>query len=681
MESRKSLINKRIESVVQSPPSESSPSLLRRKSIIAQNSSLNIFENDDEAERIARRREMCSTSTPLSTNNHSVKRHSLGLGFLANIPAPQMAESINQCIKLSTENKISIKNAFSLEMIDFMTYMIKKQDANMSNLQVASTSLDVSTKIYGFRVDSVHTEILKMVGGLDHQMTNEQNSEERENALEEGTEANVNVQKKKKKNKQKIISTVEALRGNIDIVKPMCMQIGEEDLQTTDMLYQAMLPNHASSGFYQHLYNDVLVDVEDNAESRSNSSTKYITPMIDDFLNSEICTSYSNFEFLGWSVEDEPEEMPDKETELSIDDGNRFQFDLNASVAEEHNGTNNIEPMNYFDIEHEDGNIDSDVGGYYQQAAGANHRNDNIVNVHASTTLASEYSFVQPSVSLHWAGPSHWKFRNFVKHFNATSTDSKVMEACMQAPTRQRKQIVLSYEEVNHDMIKAKFAQSQLNRLQAKTVKTEWSTESVTLPEDVHYDVTQMIKQYLHQSLTVANNSEKRDKTATLANIFDNERCDNNNPNEISKYCLDVNNDDYDDGDKDDCNFEDGIALATQGFTGENLVAAPKLANKMSIAYCVKAKKIDMRKLKETMWKSLKSTNDTEKLMEEVEEMTISKKFSSVYKILPNLLSKTNVEALSAPVAFLSLLHLANEHNLLISSQSDLSDIVTEKNS
>ncbi|XP_012234863.1 condensin complex subunit 2 [Linepithema humile] len=680
MESRKSMIHKRIESVVQSLPSESSPSPLRRKSIIAQNSSLNILENDDEAERIARRREMGSTSTPLSINNHSSKRHSLGLGFLANIPAPQMAESINQCIKLSTENKISIKNAFGLEMIDFMTYMIKKQDANMSNLQVASTSLDVSTKIYGFRVDSVHTEILKIVGGLDHQIADKQNSKEQENTLEEGTEANVDVQKKKrKKNKQRIISTAEALRVNIDIVKPMCMQVGEEDLQTTDMLYQAMLPNHANSGFYQHLYNDVLVDVEDNAESRSNSSTKYITPIIDDSSNSEICMSYSNFEFLGWSVEDEPEEMPDKEAELSIDDGNRFQFDLNASVAEEeeHNGTNNVEPMNYFDIEHEDGNINSDVGGCYQQAAGANRRNDNIVDVQVSAqTLASEYSFVQQSVSLHWAGPSHWKFRNFAKHFNATTTtDSKVMEACMQAPTRQRKQIVLSYDEMNHDVIKAKFILSQLNRLQAKTVKSEWSTESVTLPEDVHYDVTQMTKQYLHQSLTVANNSKKRDNAVTNTGISDNERFDYNNPNDTSEYCLDVNND-YDDGDKDDCNFEDAAALATQGFTGENLVAAPKLANKMSIAYCVKAKKIDMRQLKETMWKSLKSTN--EKLVKETEGTTMSKKFSSIYKMLPNLLSKTNVEALSAPVAFLSLLHLTNENNLQISSQSDLSDVAIE---
>lgn len=677
MESRKSLMHKRVESIIDSSPIASS-SPLRRKSIVAQSSTSNMLENDDEAERIARRREMCLTSTPLSNSNQSNtnKRHSLGLGFLANIPAPQMAERINQCIKLSTENKISIKNAFSLEMIDFMTYMIKKQDVNMSNLQVASTSLDVSSKIYGFRVDSVHTEILKIVGGLEHQMS-EENSNNQENNLGEDAEMNeegVPKKKRKKKNKQKIISTTEALRGNIEIVKPMCMQISEEDLQTTDMLYQAILPNHANSGFYQHLFNDVLVDVEDNTKLRCNSSTRYVIPRIEDFSNLEICKSYSNFEFLGWSVENEPQEMPDKEAELNIDDDNRFQFDLDASVAEEE--ANDVEPMNYFDIEHENGN--NGVSEFYQEAAGANRRKDNIVDAPPSATLMSEYSFVQPRVSLHWAGPSHWKFRNFGKQFNATSTDSKV-EACMQAPTRQRKQIELSYDDINRDVIKAKFTQSNSNKLQAKNMKSEWSTESVTLPEDVHYDVMRLSKLYLHSFITVMSNSEKRDNAVTIADVSD-ERYDYNNPNDTSEYCPDVaNNNDYDDGDRDECNFEDAAALA-QGFTGENLVAAPKLANKMSIAYCVKAKKIDMRQLKETMWKTIKSSNDTKEQANETEEISNkSKKFSSVYKTLPNLLSKTNAAALSAPVAFLSLLHLANENNLQISSQSELSDIMVEK--
>lgn len=276
MESRKSLMHKRLESL-QNSPTSSTP--LRRKSIIQSSSAGTLSENDDEAERIARRREILTTSASSPPNTNS-KRYSLGLGFLANIPAPQMAESINECIKLSAENKINIKNAFSLEMIDFMTYMIKKQDVNMSNLQVASTSLDVSTKIYGYRVDSVHMEILKMVGGLEKQDNDAEKDADEGEAMQEGAEASGErndgqKKKKKKRARQKILSTMEALRGNIEISKPMSAMIGEGDLQTSDMLYQATLPNHANSGFYLHLYNDVLVDtLEITPESQINSNAK-----------------------------------------------------------------------------------------------------------------------------------------------------------------------------------------------------------------------------------------------------------------------------------------------------------------------------------------------------------------------------------------------------------------------
>ncbi|XP_072742964.1 condensin complex subunit 2-like [Anoplolepis gracilipes] len=681
MESRKSVINKRLETVVQqSSPTSSSP--LRRKSVSFQNPPSTVLSvNDDEAERIARRREIF-TSTPLSSNiTFTNKRHSLGLGFLANIPAPQMVESISQCIKLNAENKINIKNAFSLEMIDFMTYMIKKQDANMSNLQVASTSLDVSTKIYGLRVDGVHTDIFKIAGGLEQAVDDtERNAEDhREDA--EDAEANVTVQKKKrkKKAKQKIFNTVEALRGNIEIQKPMSMMIGQGDSQTSDMLYQVTLPHHANSGFYLHLYNDVLVDVvEDKSGSQNSPDTKYSTPIIDDFSNLEICMSYSNFEFLDWSVEDEPEENMAEEAEHN-DESNHFHFDLDASVEPDDNSSM-PEPMNFFDLKH-----DNNVQGCYQGVA--NRRSENVLdvrNVPTSATLpnTSEYSFLQPNMNLHWAGPFHWKFRNFARP--STDTGSKVTH-CMQAPLRKRRQIELAYDE-NSDVIDAKFALSLSNKLQAKTAKTEWNTEDLMLPEDVHYDIAQMMKLYLNPRLILKSQNDEKgndNNAVTAVDVSDNERYDYNNPNDTLEYCPDTNNgDDYEEGGRD---FEDdAIGLGNQNFIGDNLVAAPKLANKISIAYCLKAKKIDMRQLKKTIWKLC--TNDNVDLININEEenthieantnMKENKQFSDIYKMLPKLLTKTNVEALSVPIAFISLLHLANEKTLKIHSLPDMSDII-----
>nr|XP_033321267.1 condensin complex subunit 2-like [Megalopta genalis] len=131
-----------------------------------------IVENDDEAEWLTRHHDFSSTSITLPAANANNRRSSVGLSALGNIPSAQMEVFISQCTKLSTENKINPINAFSLEMIDFMTYLIKKQDANMFNLQMASVSLDVSTKIYAFCVDGVYVDILKLISGIENQGRN-----------------------------------------------------------------------------------------------------------------------------------------------------------------------------------------------------------------------------------------------------------------------------------------------------------------------------------------------------------------------------------------------------------------------------------------------------------------------------------------------------------------------------
>jgi condensin complex subunit 2 len=67
------------------------------------------------------------------------------------LTAAQLAEHYNNCIKLSAENKISTKNAFNLQLIDYMASMIKQKESDMSNFQVAAGTLDASTKIYAYR--------------------------------------------------------------------------------------------------------------------------------------------------------------------------------------------------------------------------------------------------------------------------------------------------------------------------------------------------------------------------------------------------------------------------------------------------------------------------------------------------------------------------------------------------
>ncbi|XP_034172303.2 condensin complex subunit 2 [Osmia lignaria lignaria] len=653
------------ESNVNSLSFTSSP--LRRKSVLSRKSSgdFTLLENDDEAERLARRKNInYSPSVPSATSG----RRSLGLSFLVHMPASQMAERISQCIKLGTENKINPKNAFSLEMIDFMTYMIKKQDANMSNLQVASTSLDVSTKIYGFRVDGVHMDILKLVGGLERQERDDKNHN---NALEMDCQEEVtnnqaeNLEKRKKmKKKHKPFSTVEALRTDIKTEKPS-LAIMEADSQTTNVLYQVSLPNHANSRFYPHPYNDVLVDRIECKEIGDENSACTI-PKITDLSQMEICFPIHYFNFHSWNADEELETV-----DLEKSNESRFEFDLDAGVPS-------------------DDECDSSSGNYFNteecteqnvnMCAIASKPVENIVDFcnvlsnAVSSSKTSEYSFVHSNLNIHWAGPSHWKLTNFKK----ISSNSNVIETCQQAPIKKRKEMELNYGDETFKSIKAKFLPSKSNKMIVNAVKTEWNEEILTLPPDKHYDIARANKLYLHL-LTV-----KCPEINATCLSDDEDNYHHGNDNDVSMARSLVNNDKY----QENRNFvtENENLTGTQvSFTGENLVAIPKLINKACIAYSTRAKRIDMKQLKKSIWTCLRSkryetVKETEGEEEELtDKMQESKYFSEVYKIVPNLLTRTNIEALSFPISFVSLLHLANEKTLKITSSSDLKELIIEQ--
>lgn len=82
----------------------------------------------------------------------------------------------------------------------------------------------------------------------------------------------------------------------------------------------------------------------------------------------------------------------------------------------------------------------------------------------------------------------------------------------------------------------------------------------------------------------------------------------------------------------------------------------------------MRAKKIDMKQLKQTTWKVLTNNSDAEK--PKIAKTT----FKTIYSQLPSKLHGTSRESLSVPLALLSLLHLANENGLILKSKADLKD-------
>uniref|UniRef100_A0A8D9EWN7 Condensin complex subunit 2 n=1 Tax=Cacopsylla melanoneura TaxID=428564 RepID=A0A8D9EWN7_9HEMI len=168
----------------------------KRKSLKSIEASLNseTFEstNDDEAER-SRYRKQLEDQAREGSPAVSVRSAASSVGgapgpsILETFTAKQLNDHFTSCIKLSAENKINVKNAFDLQLIDYMTLMLKKKDSIMNDFSIASTTLDASAKIYGCRVDSLFQNIVSIANSLS---TNKQSGRGRgeEDEGEEGEE-------------------------------------------------------------------------------------------------------------------------------------------------------------------------------------------------------------------------------------------------------------------------------------------------------------------------------------------------------------------------------------------------------------------------------------------------------------------------------------------------------------
>ncbi|KAL0620373.1 Condensin complex subunit 2, partial [Plecturocebus cupreus] len=107
-------------------------------------------QNDDEKERLQRRRSRV-----------------FDLQFSTDSPCLLASLSSRECtINDDNSPKITTKNAFGLHLIDFMSEILKQKDTEPTNFKVAAGTLDASTKIYAVRVDAVHADVYRVLGGL-----------------------------------------------------------------------------------------------------------------------------------------------------------------------------------------------------------------------------------------------------------------------------------------------------------------------------------------------------------------------------------------------------------------------------------------------------------------------------------------------------------------------------------
>lgn len=307
-----------------------------------------------------------------------------------------------------------------------------------------------------------------------------------------------------------------------------------------------------------------------------------------------------------------------------------------------------------------------------------------------------EYSYLSPRTMKMWAGPDHWRFRPRPKQDATSCTEHKKKSA--------KKDFEINFDDdIDFD---AYFQKTKAATILTKSTLENQNWKATTLPTDFHYETDNLIQ--LHLKPGKRSLKMDQDQKAKTEHYEEIEDYDYNNPNDTSNYCpgLQAADSDYEEADDlfadpvgtldlesdPKTTQENGhISPENQGvdittYQELNLVAEPQKVNKIEIHYAKTAKKMDMKKLKQSMWSLLTKfsrkeadteANHTESGQEGApEEVADEKKLSGLTKDLQTRLPPLMAQNLSIPLAFACLLHLANEKNLKLEGTEDLSDVL-----
>lgn len=131
----------------------------------------------------------------------------------------------------------------NVEYLERLPYLLNKNEE--SSWQKASASLDASAKIYGYRVDSVHSETFKFLGGLSRAEAKDENNQDGE--VERGKE------RKERMGKHDGYLTLERDPRKLDLAK--------YDLEfDVDPLFKSMTARFSEAGARGLLLNNLPLD-------------------------------------------------------------------------------------------------------------------------------------------------------------------------------------------------------------------------------------------------------------------------------------------------------------------------------------------------------------------------------------------------------------------------------------
>ncbi|KAH7929129.1 barren [Leucogyrophana mollusca] len=324
-----------------------------------------------------------------------------------------------------------------------------------------------------------------------------------------------------------------------------------------------------------------------------------------------------------------------------------------------------------------------------------------------------------------WAGPEHWKLRKVVRKPDAA-------EAAAVKPRREKKDpfkidFLTPAEKDIKETAKALFAPVTRGagitlpsytsassktmgkkRSARKTKDKEEKRDDHTLPDDMHFTSRQLVTLFLKPKFSLKMRGQRvrynengdgevdenfwaQAAADQAAGRVAQEEADESGEGVNIPFNTQFFHDDYDDGPGFDDAGEfdgEGAGEGAGGDTGDQDLLAATQGQKRRVRpefvnYAKRAKRVDVRKLKENIWRGLgirvgKAKEEADE--EGGEEMDVddpsltdpteARVFSSVISGLQRSYPKEKMEEISTSFCFICLLHLANEQGLKLHSES-----------
>ncbi|CAI9754444.1 unnamed protein product [Fraxinus pennsylvanica] len=579
----------------------------------------------------------------------------------------QILELFQNCIKLASENKINQKNTWELNLIDHLYEIVKVEEENdvETNFQKASCTLEAGVKIYSMRVDSVHSEAYKVLGGINRVGQ----EDEKDNVMENANIDNEHEEGHSKKQQERKLSPLSTLESSFEALNVKKFDVAF----VVDPLYHQTSAQFDEGGAKGLLLNNlgvygncrVLFDSleipgrcssfeaeVDGAETIDVSfARECIEQMVLDMpKKNEISPSLRAIFDLFDEDSQKPPESFSSEQSCS---GKVFQ------TADSNNEEDSDTFGNFgtWGLDHDDQASVVDEGSYDHDQILPSQPEDNKIftfddlDEDNSSEKVDGYLFSSlgfASKKNAWAGPDHWKYQKG-KDSEDPAKDNGLPKTKKAKNRKAESDIELS-NALDTDASDIFAPPKNPKSLFLPTNRAPCNTK---LPEDCHYQPENLVKLFLLPHVTCIR---RRGSKTT---------------DEVSQQRDDYGEmPSWDDEGGFGGTFDNGNSYSDID-DSSTLVSQPRQISKIEVQFDKTSKQVDVHSLKETLWDHMQKLNETS-----IQEETVS--FRQALASFPDECKAASVNDISPHLCFICLLHLANEHGLSIHGCPSLDDLTIQ---